>query len=521
MANADQLQAVSLVIDTAASNLWVSTENSDTCNADCPFHAYEIRSSSTAQMIDENAFRGALSDQMHFSGDLVTDVLHLPSVDTPAAFDFAQVDAASPFPGNASMPGVVGLGPSRGDFEVVTGSFLDHLLDLGVIHRPTFGLTLTGGNGTPQINFGEVDRARFEAPLHGFDMVDPKSYGIALKNIAPFHPDAAKRDHERTFEDSSLTVLVDAANPFLELPGHVVDQILDQYNGRYDNGTLTVPRYQLTDTQGLAFHFDGVEIRLPLNHLMYPASLPNRVSGQPALFRSVDETTPPEWDAHPDYPYPEEPKEYPKEEPYHPPAETTHWQPEPTYPPKTTEHSHKWKDWTTATETPAPKTTEHSHQWKDWKTVTWNVTVTNNQTWTVTAPCPTATAASTGGAWGNGHPQAQFDVAHVPLRIKKSRENTEIHRLGTPFLQHAYVVFDLWEDRVYIGRPTETVGSDTLSLPIQDEDEEKRLFSPPISRKNKKAWKREGGSAAASLRVSAMSTLCMVLLAVVMGSWRW
>jgi hypothetical protein len=461
--------------------------------------------STTARMIDEDGFRGKLSEPPLYSGDVVTDVLHVEGI-SGESFQFAQVNNASSFPENTFTPGALGLGPNRRE-GVPTDSFIDHLLGVGVISRPTFSLALTGNPDSSAIIFGGVDRARFTPPLHGLEMVDPQFYGVPLKSIAPFHPDAAKRDHARTFDDSSLTVLIDAGNPLLELPGHVVEQILDQYQGTYEDDILTVPRYQLKDKQGLAFHFDGVEIRIPLVHLAYPLGSRVGNSNQLALFRSANVITPPEWDAY---------SNEPKEEPYYPPEGTTYWEPEPTYPPKTTEHSHKWKDWTTATDTPDPRTTEHSHQWKDWKTVTWNVTVTNNQTWTVTAPCPTATAASTGAGWG--HPQAQeFDTTPVPLRIKKSDVTTQVHRLGTPFLQHAYVVFDLWEDRVYIGRQADGGEVDGLPFPFQDEDEEKRLFSPPISRKNKKAWRRK--NSAASLQASAISTMGIALLAVVMGSW--
>lgn len=272
-------QAVSAVLDTGSSDLWLYDKQS----GHRPY--YDSASSLTYEFVNDHLFISYGSGPV--MGNWVRDTVKLSSFPLKnATFGLVTRDRLS----GSKIPGILGVGKVQNEAtDSVYPNIPALLYQEGYIQKNAYSISLNELSAKKgSCIFGGMDTSKYKGNLYllpmireshlavkldGISFVTPKTYGN--QSITPlllnreFSNNSDVIDHS-----SSAQALLDTGTSFMYLPDSAVDQIISRLGAVFypQFGVYFVPSLTAS-TPSLSFNFSGATIQVSPQEYIAPASL--------------------------------------------------------------------------------------------------------------------------------------------------------------------------------------------------------------------------------------------------------
>jgi hypothetical protein len=267
-------QNVLVVLDSGSFELWVdptcSTASTASQQADCNSAGlYNPADSSTA--LDMEA-----TSQLPYGKGVVdiayvADSIQIPDTDagtlSQVIFGVGQGSQDLAF-------GIAGVGHGSG-YNLEYNNLIDELYEQNVTNSKAFSVAL-GSKDVPNggsVIFGGVDTQKFTGPLVRFDNLPPQveqgqqgmvRYWIQLDGVGI---------KGKTYDGSSLPVVLDTGATMSYLPQSVVDGLAKDFKADVQSdGTMLVDCKHLTESGTVDFTFGTLTIKVPYHEFVWEAA---------------------------------------------------------------------------------------------------------------------------------------------------------------------------------------------------------------------------------------------------------
>jgi hypothetical protein len=281
-------QAVSLILDTGSSDLWVNEANSTLCSAkgnQCASTGTYDSSSSSSYAFVNSEFNITYADGSGAAGDYVTDTLHLGS-STLDAFEFGVAATSS------SAVGVMGVGYTLNEaileFQGTTtyNNFPLALTKAGLINSNAYSLWLDDlAASTGSILFGGTNTDKFTGSLETVPILPESGYYVAF-NIALTGVTLESSTQNVSLTSSSLpaAALLDSGTSLTYLPDDLVTDIYNELGVAYDSSAgVGVCDCSLANQDvSVVFTFSSPAIKVTMSELVLSDTSSGGVMGKRA-----------------------------------------------------------------------------------------------------------------------------------------------------------------------------------------------------------------------------------------------
>ncbi|KAJ5117169.1 Peptidase A1 [Penicillium atrosanguineum] len=265
-------QNVSLSLDTGSSDIWVNVPNSTYCAADddpCSSTGlFNLKDSSTFKMLDYEMNATYVSEFLA-AGPYATDTLVIGGA-AVKNMEFALAEESR------NPHGILGIGyaastNAAGNLGKEYANLPEALVSSGAIKSPAYSLWLNKFDGTGNLLFGGVNKARYEGELQTVPVLPlyGKYYSldIALTDISVKSTSGTK-----SFASGlPLAVSLDNGSPFIVLPQDMVDPIYKEFGAGYSStaSAAYIPCNMAKADYNVTFGFSGATITIPISELVF------------------------------------------------------------------------------------------------------------------------------------------------------------------------------------------------------------------------------------------------------------
>ncbi|KAJ5633097.1 hypothetical protein N7490_009436 [Penicillium lividum] len=263
-------QNLSLSLDIGSSDIWVNVDNSTYCAADEDFCSstgvFKLDDSSTFKQLDYDMNMTYAGGDYLAAGPYATDTLTIGGI-TVKDMEFGLAEESR------NPHGILGIGYGIATYADANlnkrySNLPEALVNSGAIKSNAYSLWLNKYDGTGNLLFGGVNKARYDGELETVPVLKNNgkysSLAIALTDIS-----VKGTSGTTSFATGlPLAVSLDNGSPFISLPKEVVAPIFKEVGAVY-NSTLGVS-YIPCDTTGsnVTFSFSGATITIPVNDLI-------------------------------------------------------------------------------------------------------------------------------------------------------------------------------------------------------------------------------------------------------------
>ncbi|KGO61442.1 Peptidase A1 [Penicillium expansum] len=277
-------QKVSLSLDTGSSDIWVNVPNSTYCAADddpCSSTGlFHIKDSSTFKMLDYEMNATYVSGFLA-AGPYVTDKLVIGDA-TVKDMEFALAnESKNPHNiwlmiGISGTDGILGIGYASGTDAAANlgkeyANLPEALVKSGAIKSAAYSLWLNKFDGTGNLLFGGVNKARYQGELQTVPIVPVygrySSLTIALTDLSVKNTDGTKSYKTGL----PLAVTLDNGSPLIALPKELVDPIFKEVGVGYSRADSYpyIPCNMKKADYNVTFSFSGATVSIPLKELIF------------------------------------------------------------------------------------------------------------------------------------------------------------------------------------------------------------------------------------------------------------
>ncbi|KAJ5935749.1 hypothetical protein N7466_005296 [Penicillium verhagenii] len=264
-------QNVSLSLDTGSSDIWVNVPNSTYCTADddpCSSTGlFNLDDSSTFKLLDYE-MNATYASGFLAKGPYATDTLVIGGA-TVKDMEFALAEESE------NPHGILGIGYELSTDAESEGHEYSNLplklVSSGAINSPAYSLWLNKFDGTGNLLFGGVNKARYTGELQTVPVLklydEYYSLAIALTDISIKSSSGTK-----SFATGlPLAVSLDNGSPFITLPQELVEPIYKEVGGGYlsDIGFAYIPCDMYDADYNVSFSFSGATVTVPISDLIF------------------------------------------------------------------------------------------------------------------------------------------------------------------------------------------------------------------------------------------------------------
>ncbi|CAI7567449.1 unnamed protein product [Penicillium palitans] len=265
-------QNLSLSLDIGSSDIWVNIPNSTYCKGDddpCSSTGlFNLEDSSTFKMLDYEMNATYVSGFLA-AGHYATDTLVIGDAKVKD-MEFAVAEKS------LNPHGILGIGyAANTDAATNLGNeyanLPEALVKSGAIKSTAYSLWLNKFDGTGNLLFGGVNKARYQGELQTVPVVPMygKYYSLAIA-LTDISVKTTKGSKDFT-TGLPLAVTLDNGSPFIVLPKEVVDPIYKEVGGGYSStvGAGYIPCDMYTADYNVTFSFSGAKVVIPISNLMW------------------------------------------------------------------------------------------------------------------------------------------------------------------------------------------------------------------------------------------------------------
>ncbi|OQE03189.1 hypothetical protein PENSOL_c001G11163 [Penicillium solitum] len=266
-------QNLSLSLDTGSSDIWVNIPNSTYCEKDddpcSSTGVFNLKDSSTFKMLDYEMNATYVSGFLA-AGHYATDTLVIGDAKVKD-MEFAVAEQS------LNPHGILGIGYAASTYAATHlrkeyANLPEALVKSGAIKSTAYSLWLNKFDGTGNLLFGGVNKARYQGELQTVPIIpvyDDKYYSlaIALTDISV----KTTKDTKDFTTGLPLAVTLDNGSPFIVLPKEVVDPIYKEVGGGYSStvGAAYIPCDMYTADYNVTFSFSGAKVTIPISNLIW------------------------------------------------------------------------------------------------------------------------------------------------------------------------------------------------------------------------------------------------------------
>ncbi|KAK6457235.1 aspartic peptidase domain-containing protein [Scheffersomyces xylosifermentans] len=254
-------QAVTTLLDTGSSDLWVVSKGASCQDSTCYSSGVYDKSTSTTVKDLGTPFHIKYMDQTSSSGTWVKDDVSFVGGPSVRQLQFADVDSTT------DRFGVFGIGY---DWHESTDSLYENLPDLlknqGVISTKGYSIYLSqksAASGT--IIFGGIDKAKIQGSLVKLPVQSLTDLSVELNSVTI---------GGNTIITNSAPVL-DSGTTLTYLSQDVVDNVATTLNATPNPSVGYIIDCDQPSDQYVSYNFDGVTIKVPYSELTTPLHLQN------------------------------------------------------------------------------------------------------------------------------------------------------------------------------------------------------------------------------------------------------
>ncbi|KAJ5302326.1 hypothetical protein PENANT_c008G07893 [Penicillium antarcticum] len=265
-------QNLSLSLDTGSTDIWVNIPNSTYCAADddpCSSTGlFNLEDSSTFKMLDYE-MNATYASGFLAAGHYATDTLVIGGAKVKD-MEFAVAEKS------LNPHGILGIGYAANAYAATHlrkeyASLPEALVKSGAIKSAAYSLWLNEFDGTGNLLFGGVNKARYQGDLQTVPVIPIRdnyySLSIALTDISVKNTKGTK-----SFATGlPLAVTLDNGSPFIVLPKEVVDPVYKEVGGGYSStvGAAYIPCDMYTEDYNVTFSFSGAKVTIPISNLIW------------------------------------------------------------------------------------------------------------------------------------------------------------------------------------------------------------------------------------------------------------
>ncbi|KAJ5194688.1 uncharacterized protein N7498_008126 [Penicillium cinerascens] len=265
-------QNLSLSLDTGSSDIWVNVPNSTYCAADddpCSSTGlFNPKNSSTFKLLGYDMNATYVSKNLA-AGPYATDTLVIGGV-TVKNMEFAVAEQSD------NPHGILGIGyaistDAATNLHKEYANLPEALVNSGAIKSAAYSLWLNKFDGTGNLLFGGVNKARYQGELQTVPVLPLYgkyySLAIALTDIS------VKSTHGTKSYATGLPLAVslDNGTPFILLPKELVDPIYKEVGAGYSSTAQAayIPCNMATADYNMTFSFSGATVTVPISELVF------------------------------------------------------------------------------------------------------------------------------------------------------------------------------------------------------------------------------------------------------------
>ncbi|KAJ5222409.1 uncharacterized protein N7469_008649 [Penicillium citrinum] len=265
-------QNLSLSLDTGSSDIWVNLPNSTYCEGDddpCSSTGlFNIKKSSSFEMLDY-VMNATYASGFLAYGHYATDTLSIGGAKLKD-MEFAVAETS------LNPHGILGIGYSSATvaamkFDKKYKNLPEALVESGAIKSPAYSLWLNKFDGTGNLLFGGVNKARYQGELQTVPVL--KVYDRYL-SLAIALTDISIKSSKETNSYSTglpLAVSLDNGSPLITLPKELVDPIYKEVGAGYSEKAKWpyIPCKMSEADYNVTFSFSGAKVTMPLSELVF------------------------------------------------------------------------------------------------------------------------------------------------------------------------------------------------------------------------------------------------------------
>ncbi|KAJ5657136.1 uncharacterized protein N7484_000785 [Penicillium longicatenatum] len=264
-------QNLSLSLDTGSSDIWVNVPNSTYCATDddpCSSTGlFKLEDSSSFKMLDYEMNATYVSGFLA-KGPYATDTLVIGGA-TVKNMQFAVAEES------LNPHGILGIGYATNTDAASEGhkypNLPEALVDSGAINSAAYSLWLNKFDGTGNLLFGGVNKARYQGELQTVPVLPVYaqyySLTIALTDISVKSTSGTKS----YATGLPLAVTLDNGSAFILLPQELVDPIYKELGAGYSesDSAAYIPCNMSTADYNVTFSFSGATVNIPISELVF------------------------------------------------------------------------------------------------------------------------------------------------------------------------------------------------------------------------------------------------------------
>ncbi|KAJ5988009.1 Peptidase A1 [Penicillium waksmanii] len=265
-------QNVSLSLDTGSSDIWVNVPNSTYCAGDddpCSSTGlFDIKNSSTFDILDYD-MNATYVDAFLAAGPYATDTLAIGGA-TIKDMEFAVAEESR------NPHGILGIGYAGATYAAANlqkeyNNLPEALVKSGAIKSAAYSLWLNKFDGTGNLLFGGVNKARYQGELQTVPIVQLYgrylSLAIALTDISV----KSSKGTKSYAKGLPLAVTLDNGSPLISLPKELIDPVYKEVGGGYSStdGYGYIPCSMAKADYNFTFSFSGATVTIPISELVF------------------------------------------------------------------------------------------------------------------------------------------------------------------------------------------------------------------------------------------------------------
>lgn len=268
-------EQVTFGINTASSDLWVTSQSNPFCDAntkrdegdsklDCTVYGTYDSDNSTSFSSNDTEFFVQYNDYTYAQGNFAQDDFIISGINLDNV-DFVLVNAT-----NHSIS-VLGLGLENNEatnYDTTNtpftyANFPAQLVNQGVIFKNSYSLALDDENDEGILLFGGVDHAKYNGTLTLVPFISIDADTDIIREIQITVSDL-KISNSSLLDDLSY-VLLDSGSQFSLFPSDVFDELVDMLNLTESDGDYYSTSCNYDSSVSLVFDLQGFELELPVS----------------------------------------------------------------------------------------------------------------------------------------------------------------------------------------------------------------------------------------------------------------
>ncbi|KAJ5902386.1 hypothetical protein N7495_002914 [Penicillium taxi] len=265
-------QNLSLSLDIGSSDIWVNVPNSTYCAADddpCSSTGlFNLEDSSTFELLDYEMNATYVSGFLA-AGPYATDTLVIGGAEVKN-MEFALAEESRNPHGILGIGYAVNTDAATADGEEYA-NLPEALVKSGAIKSAAYSLWLNKFDGTGNLLFGGVNKARYEGELQTVPVLKVNdnyySLEIALTDISV----KSTKSTKSYATGLPLAVTLDNGSPYIVLPKELVEPIHEAVGAGYSStaGAAYIPCNMSSADYNVTFSFSGAKVTVPISELVF------------------------------------------------------------------------------------------------------------------------------------------------------------------------------------------------------------------------------------------------------------